>query len=150
MKSIFQPVIRDELIQRISKLNQDNERQWGKMNVYQMVKHNTYWNEWVLGKGDHNYKQSFMGKILGKIALRKLIRDEKPIDKNIPTSAQFKFEDVNGDLKAEKTKWTALMQEYENFSNPDFIHEFMGKMTREQIGILVYKHTDHHLRQFGI
>ena len=42
-----------------------------------------------------------------------------------------------------------LIEEYEHYSNPDFIHDFFGKMTKEQIGLLAYKHTDHHLRQFN-
>ena len=149
MQTIFQETTRDTLIQRISLLNWAHQRQWGKMNVYQMTKHNTYWNEWILGKVGHQYKQEFLGKIFGKIALRKMINDEKPLDKNIPTSAQFKVKDKEGNLEAEKIKWITLLKEYENFSNPAFIHDFMGKMTDQQIGILVYKHTDHHLRQFG-
>ncbi|WP_448634870.1 DUF1569 domain-containing protein [Pedobacter panaciterrae] len=43
-----------------------------------------------------------------------------------------------------------LIADFENFSNDKFIHDFFGKMTREQIGIFVYKHSDHHLRQFNV
>jgi hypothetical protein len=57
---------------------------------------------------------------------------------------------LSGDLEAEKSKWVDLIKSYENFDNPDFIHDFFGKMTRTQIGVLVYKHCDHHLRQFGV
>jgi len=81
--------------------------------------------------------------------LRKMIRDDKPLDNNIPTSAQFKVKEIDGDLDAEKTKWILMTEAYGNYDNPSFIHDFFGRMTKEQIGILVYKHTDHHLRQFG-
>ena len=114
-----------------------------------MVKHNTYWNGWILGKDNHTYKQAFIGKIFGKLALIKMIKDEKPLDKNIPTSAQFKVKEIAGNIENEKENWISLLNEYENYSNPDFIHDFFGKMTKEQVGYLVYKHTDHHLRQFG-
>jgi len=50
-------------------------------------------------------------------------------------------------LKKTALKWIGLLSESENYSNPKFVHDFFGKMTKEQIGILVYKHTDHHLRQ---
>ena len=90
-----------------------------------------------------------MGKIFGKMALKQVTKDERLLDKNIPTSTQFKVKDKVGDLVAEKRKWIALLKGYERYSNPDFIHDFFGKMTKEQIGILVYKHTDHHLRQFS-
>lgn len=150
MKTIFDSQVREELISRINSLNKDIKSQWGKMNVFQMVKHNTYWNGWILGEESHTYKQVFMGKIFGKLALRKMIKDEKPLDKNIPTSTQFKIKEQSGDLEAEKLKWISLIKAYEQYENPDFIHDFFGTMTKEQIGILAYKHSDHHLRQFGM
>jgi hypothetical protein len=149
MKTVFDSQVREELIERIKSLNKDHKAQWGQMNLFQMVKHNTYWNGWIWGKDKHTYKQVLMGKIFGKMALRKMIKDEKPLDKNIPTSSQFKVKEKNGDLEAEKLKWILLTKAYENYDNPDFIHDFFGKMTKEQIGILAYKHSDHHLRQFG-
>lgn len=42
-----------------------------KMNLIQMLNHNTYWNRWILDKSNHLYKQEFIGKIFGKIALKK-------------------------------------------------------------------------------
>ncbi|MEQ8477854.1 DUF1569 domain-containing protein [Fulvivirga sp.] len=150
MKTIFDAATREELILRIGLVKEGSKPVWGKMNVYQMVRHNTFWNEWILGKGNHIYKQEFLGKIFGKFALKRMIKDEKPFDKNIPTSAPFKVKDINGNLASEKDKWISLVNEYEHFNNPAFIHGFFGKMTTEQIGILVFKHTDHHLRQFGV
>lgn len=149
MNTIFNKRIREEFIHRINSINENSTILWGKMNVFQMVKHNTYWNGWILGKDNHTYKQAFIGKIFGKLALIKMIKDEKPLDKNIPTSAQFKVKEIAGNIENEKEKWISLLNEYENYSNPDFIHDFFGKMTKEQVGYLVYKHTDHHLRQFG-
>ena len=137
------------MISRIQALEESNKAEWGKMNIFQMLKHNTYWNRWILGKGEHTYRQEFMGKIFGKMALKQVTKDERLLDKNIPTSTQFKVKDKVGDLVAEKRKWIALLKGYERYSNPDFIHDFFGKMTKEQIGILAYKHTDHHLRQFS-
>lgn len=150
MRTIFDKNIREELIDRINKISEDNKAEWGKMNLPQMLKHNTYWNKWILGKENHEYKQSFLGKIFGKIALKKMIRDEKPFDKNIPTSDQFKVKESTGNIESEKSDWISMIKEYESYNNPSFIHDFFGKMTEEQIGVLVYKHTDHHLRQFGI
>jgi hypothetical protein len=149
VKTIFDKENREELIIRINVLDESNTALWGKMNLYQMLRHNTYWNGWILGKDGHTYKQELLGKIFGKIALWSMIKDEKLMDKNIPTSAQFKVKAIEGDIRSEKTKWVSLMEEYPDFDNPAFIHDFFGKMTKEQIGILVYKHTDHHLRQFG-
>ena len=150
MKTIFDQAIREELIERISSITQDSMGLWGKMNVFQMVAHNTYWNNWILHPQGHRYKQEPLGRLFGKMALRKMIRDDSPFDRNIPTSAQFKVRATQGDLEAEKLKWISLVRDYETYDNPAFIHDFFGKMTRQQIGILVHKHTDHHLRQFGL
>jgi hypothetical protein len=130
MKTVSDRLVREELIERIKSLSKDHKGQWGRMNLFQMVRHNTCWNGWILGKDHHTYKQVLMGKIFGKMALRKMIKGEKPLDKNIPTSSQFKVKEKNGDLEAEKLKWILLTKAYENYDNPDFIHDFFGKMTK--------------------
>lgn len=150
MKTIFDKNTQEKLIVRIAGIDQTHQAHWGKMNIYQMLLHNTYWNEWILGKHGHEYKQTFMGKLVGKMVLRRMIKNEQPFDKNVPTSERFKPKSITCDLELEKLKWIALIKEYDSYQNPDFIHDFFGKMTKEEVGILVYKHTDHHLRQFGL
>jgi hypothetical protein len=149
MRTIFDKFTKDELISRIKTVSKNNAAQWGKMNVYQMLQHCTIWDEWMLGVNNPTYKQEFLGRVFGKMALRKMIKDEAPLARNIPTSKQFKPTDQTGNIEAEKEKWISLLSQYKNYNNPYFIHDFFGKMTKEQVGYLVYKHTDHHLRQFG-
>ena len=149
MKTIFDNSERDQLINRIKSVNKNNTAQWGKMNLSQMLMHCTNWDGWILGKNKPVYKQAFIGLIFGKMALKNMIKDDSPLRKNVPTSSQFKVKETEVDLEVEKSKWVSLIEEYEHYSNPEFVHDFFGKMTREQIGILAYKHTDHHLRQFG-
>lgn len=150
MKTIFDKQVRDELITRIRSLDESKFGLWGKMNVYQMAKHNILWNEWVLGKKQQVYKQGFLGKLFGKLALKSNATDDRPIGKNMPAGDFAVTDKINSDLEMQKQRWMNLVQDYEEFSNDQFIHDFFGKMTREQIGIFAYKHTDHHLRQFGV
>lgn len=150
MKTIFDTATRDELIQRIGLLNKNSVPLWGKMNLYQMARHNTIWNQWVLGKNDVIYKQAFLGKLFGKIALKSNTKDDKPIGRKMPAGKAFTVNEMTGDLNAEIARWMQQIKSYENFSNDRFIHDFFGKMTNEQIGIFVYKHNDHHLRQFNV
>ncbi|HSZ87075.1 MAG TPA: DUF1569 domain-containing protein [Puia sp.] len=149
MKTIFDKTTRDELITRINRLSENSKSQWGKMNMYQMLKHCTLWDEWVLGKNKPSYKQAFIGRLFGQFALKNMIKDERPLNQNVPTLSELKVKENNGNVAIEKNKWISLIEEYENFSNPTFIHSFFGKMTKEQIGYIAYKHTDHHLRQFN-
>ena len=146
MKTLFDKSTRDELIKRINSLNENSPAQWGKMNVSQMLRHCSQWDEMALGK--KKYKQSFLGKLFGKIALKNMMKDE-PIKKNLPTVPAFIIKDES-DVALEKKKWIALLQEYENFHNDGFIHPFFGAMSKEDTGYMVYKHSDHHLRQFGV
>lgn len=149
MKSVFDKTTRGELIERINSLQEANAAQWGKMNAYQMVRHCTIFDEWILGKNNPVYKQAFIGRLFGKMALKGMLKDDSPMKRNMPTTSDLKIKETKGDMGKDKDKWIALIQEYEHYSNPAFIHDFFGKMTVEQIGWFSYKHTDHHLRQFG-
>jgi hypothetical protein len=82
--------------------------------------------------------------------LKKLLKDDKPIERNAPTGAAFKIKEITADVSANKIKWIALIEEYEGYDNLDLVHWFFGKMSKEQVGYFVYKHTDHHLRQFNV
>jgi hypothetical protein len=148
MKTIFDKATRDELINRINMLNENCTAQWGKMNIYQMLKHCTLYEEWISGKNKPEYKQAFIGRLFGKMALKDILKDENPMKRNMPSLTELKVRE-NGNVDSQKKKWIALIEEYAYFSNPGFIHSFFGKMTKEQIGYLDYKHTDHHLRQFN-
>jgi hypothetical protein len=147
MKSIFDKTTRDELIARINTLDENSTAQWGKMNIYQMLKHCTLWEEMVLDKV--KFKRVFIGRFFGKMALKELIGDDRPVKRNIPTLPELKVKEAEGDIASEKKKWVTLIEENAKSPNPNFVHPFMGKMTIEQIGHLAYKHIDHHLRQFN-
>jgi hypothetical protein len=145
-KTVFDPATRAELIKRIGALHTAGTRQWGSMTLYQMLKHCTLWDEMAHGK--KRFKRVPLGLILGKKALRDLLK-EGPFARNMPSVRDFMVTG-DGDTHAESVKWIILIKEYASFSNPGFFHPFFGKVTREQTGILAYKHADHHLRQFGL
>lgn len=147
MQTILDKSTRDALINRINTVNETNKPQWGKMNVYQMLKHCRLSEEMFSGK--LVCKRMFIGRLLGRIALKGSSKDEKPMMRNAMTSPELIVKETTGDLLSERNKCIALIEEHENFSTHNFIHPFFGKMTKEQIGILAYKHIDHHLRQFN-
>lgn len=148
MKTIFNEDLRKDLISRINSLDQTDTAEWGKMNVFQMLGHCTMWDEWILGKNTTRSGQTLLGLIFGKIALKRMIKDDRPLDRNVPSSNFLLVKNAGTDIEFLKSKWITLIQDYSLFSNPGFIHDFFGKISEEQIGILAYKHTDHHLRQF--
>jgi len=145
MKTVFDPTSREELIQRVKNLSETSTAQWGKMNVSQMVKHCSQWDD--LAQGITTYKQSFLGKLFGKMALKDMMKDQ-PVKKNLPTVPSFVIKDQL-DLDTEKDKWIKSLQAYANYSPESIVHPFFGRLTKEQTGYMVYKHVDHHLQQFG-
>jgi hypothetical protein len=149
MKTVFDKSTRDELISRINSVNENCKAQWGKMNVYQMLKHCSMWDEMVIQ--NKTFKRIFIGRLLGKVLLKNELKDERPMRQNNPTVPELIIKETLGDVQAEKKKWITLLNEYERYTLPDntFVHPFFGKMTKEQIGYHSYKHTDHHLRQFN-
>ena len=145
MKSIFEPSTREELKTRIQSLGENSTPLWGKMTVSQMMQHCAKWDEMALEKT--RYKHSFIGRLFGKIALKKMMKDA-PMKKNMPTVPYFKIKEES-DVTAEKQNWIRLIDEYTHYTGRGHLHPFFGKMTKEQTGIMMYKHVDHHLRQFN-
>ena len=143
MKTLFEASTRAELATRINKLNENSQPHWGKMTVYQMIKHCLMWEEMLLGKTI--YKQSFLGKLAGKFALKDMMKDE-PVKRNLPTVPSFKMTG-SGDVAGAKTKWLGLLEQHDQPTG--FMHPFFGQLTPDQAGKMAYKHIDHHLRQFG-
>ena len=150
MKSIFNKETTNSLIERVRHLNDSSERQWGKMTPFQMVRHCVLSEE--MYQGETKYKRLFIGKLFGKMALKSTLKDEAPFKKNEPTHSTFKITG-SGDIEEVKEKWISLLESYPSKGNGTFngfVHPFFGPMSKEQIGQMVYKHTDHHLRQFGV
>lgn len=153
MKNIFDIEQRALIEKRIQLLTVESQPLWGKMDIYQMLIHCRRWSDWIHGKGEferHTYKQDFLGKLFGKMALKNTIKNDRVMGKNLPAGLLTIKDKQSYDISIEKARWIQSVKEYEDFGNERFIHDFFGKMTKEQIGIFVYKHFDHHLRQFGV
>jgi catechol 2,3-dioxygenase-like lactoylglutathione lyase family enzyme len=94
------------------------------------------------------YKRVFVGWLFGRIALKSVLKEGVPLRRNTPTIPELVITG-NGSIPAQKEKWIALVEEHGRRFNPEFIHPFFGKMTQDETGVMAYKHSDHHLRQFG-
>ena len=147
MKTVLDKPTRDELIARINKLDENSRAQWGKMNVTQMIKHCRLWEEMI--SGELKCKRSFPGRLVGQMVLKGFLKDDRPLGRSTPTAPELKVTETNVDIAAGKARWIEMLEKNAQFLNPNFVHPFFGKMTKEQIGQLDYKHIDHHLRQFN-
>ncbi|RAJ76587.1 uncharacterized protein DUF1569 [Chitinophaga dinghuensis] len=148
MKTILEQPTRDELVSRINQLQENSTAKWGQMNVRQMMRHCILWEEMALGQ--KKYPRVFLGRILGRFILKAVLKDDAPMRRNSPTIAPMKINtSVGDDVASQKKKWIALLEEHRP-GMPDIVHPIFGKMTAAEVGLLLYKHTDHHLRQFNV
>ncbi len=149
MPSLFEPQTAQNIIARINQLQPTSQRQWGKMNVAQMLKH---CNE-ALGTatGDVTTKTPFFIKLLAPV-IKKTVMSEKPYKPGLPTAKEFIVTDVR---EFEKEKHNVLDRINKFILNGEssvdgLKHSAFGKLTAYEWGYSQWKHFDHHLKQFGV
>lgn len=152
-QTLFTEEGKQGIFDRIYKLSPQSERQWGKMNVGQMLAHCQKPLEAALNldkiKGGLMLK--IMSALFGASAKKDFIYKEE-LKKNAPTAPSFVIKDER-DIEKEKQQ---LIVAINNFSEKGKArqlgdkHPFFGKMTHEEWDKLQWKHLDHHLKQFGV
>lgn len=147
MKTIFDAATADELTGRLALLRPDAKALWGKMSAYQMLKHCALSEEMFQGR--KSYKRLFIGRLFGNMALTGILKDDAQMKKSQPTHQQMKIGGT-GDFEVARRAWVSLLQGYRQPYGLELVHPFFGRMNGDQVGKYVYKHTDHHLRQFGV
>jgi Protein of unknown function (DUF1569) len=148
MQSLFDSADRQSVLGRLARLEPSAERQWGKMAAAQMLAHCSIALE--MATGDRPRKQKLIGKIFAPF-VRSSLLGEKPFSRNSPTDPAFIVTEEK-DFDAEKRRLTAIVNKFcergpEKASVQ--VHSFLGRLNGEEWGVMMYKHLDHHLRQFG-
>lgn len=150
MKNLFEAARVEELKQRIAQLRPDSKREWGKMSPAQALEHCSRGIEMALG--DKNLPRMLVGRILGWMVKPKVIGNDAPLRRNSPTMKELIVQD-DPDLGTERTRLCGLIDRFAAAGPAGCTthpHSFFGRLTPEEWAILMYKHLDHHLRQFGV
>lgn len=148
MKSLFDQDARKSISERLASLPADAPRQWGKMDAAQMLAHCSA--ALAVGTGDAPRRQVLIGRILAPFFRARLL-GEKPFGRNSPTDPTFVVSDPR-DFEREKTRLLDLVARFCDrgaAGADERTHSFLGRMSGEEWGVMMYKHLDHHLRQFG-
>jgi len=149
MKNLFEPGRAEEVKQRIVQRKPDSARQWGKMSPAQALEHCSRGVEMALG--DKTPPRVLIGRLVGWIVKPKLMGNDEPLRRNSPTAKELVVQDER-DLGTERTRLCGLIDRFAAggpagcTAHP---HAFFGPLTPDEWAILMYKHLDHHLRQFG-
>jgi hypothetical protein len=121
------------------------------MTASQMLAHCSMSMQWAVGERVPE-RAPFPLRLIGPIVKPMVLRNDDPIRKNAPTAKSLIVEG-EPDLARERDRLSGLIDKFAAGGaaactrNP---HGFFGKMTPDQWAILMYKHLDHHLRQFGV
>jgi len=149
LKDIFNQQHSEEILNRINRLTPNSQAQWGEMNVSQMLAHCSSFQETPMGESFP--KRSWIGILIGSF-IKPILYNDKPLPHNMSTIPTILVKDERV-FEEEKIKLKQKINTFqakgpENCSKHP--HPFFGKLTAEQWGKGIYKHLDHHLKQFGV
>jgi len=146
VKNLFDPAVKQDIIARINKLTPQSQRQWGKMDVAQMLAHCQ--RPLGVATGKHKLKGSFLLRTIGPL-FKGVITNDKPFKKNLGTDKSFKITEPK-EFEKEKQGLIQMINDFSESTMSDESHPIFGKMTKEEWSKGTYKHLDHHLQQFGV
>lgn len=137
------------MVARIERLRPDTRPQWGRMDAAQMFAHCQM--PLRVAMGEHELGPSLIGKLFGRLIKKKVLApgDYK---RNGPTHPDFVIRDAR-DFEREKVELLRLVRAFAQGGASVLItgpHPFFGPMTTQEWETLMWKHLDHHLRQFGV
>jgi len=147
IKNLFDPAVKEEIITRINKLTPESQRQWGKMNVAQMLAHLQI--PMGVALGTNTVKGNWLMKLILPLFKKKLY-DETPWKQGLPTDKSFVMTGLEKDFDTEKNQ---LLKKINQFSESAIVgekHPVFGKLTKENWSKATWKHIDYHLKQFGV
>lgn len=148
MHNLFTPADEQSILQRLGQLRPGASRQWGKMTAAQALTHCSRAIE--VATGDLPLKQKLIGKVFAPFVRGSLL-GEKPFPHNSPTDPAFVVADERDFMKSKQhlTEVIDLFCRRGPEEAAKRVHSFLGRLSGEEWGVMMYKHVDHHLRQFG-
>lgn len=147
---MFHPDTVAGLHARLDMLNSDTGRLWGKMTVSQMLAHCCIPFEQALGMRSDG-PNLFM-KLLLRAFFKKSMVNEVPYRQNLPTAPSFVIDDERN-IEVERGRLKMLLDRFSKLGAAAFEGKkqiSLGSLSAREWNNLMYKHLDHHLRQFGV
>ncbi len=146
-RTLWNQTDREQLLARFDKLRPDLQPVWGKMNAMQVVTHLTEWMRLAAGE----LKSAPRNKPMRYPVIKQLIIYVMPWPKGVPTAPELLARESSG-WDTERADFTERLGSFDKLKSTSEwpLHPAFGKLSTKAWGVLGYKHTDHHLRQFGV
>ena len=147
MRSILNEHDRSEITDRLRTLSASSTARWGRMDVVAMLQHLRLSSRMTLGELP---VASVNKRAFQIFPLKHLILYVFPFPKGAPTASELKpadplsFEDERAVVLELLNRIGTGPQEGAGPAHPLF-----GPLTWREWGVATYKHTNHHLKQFG-
>jgi len=140
-----------ELIQRFEQLQADASPLWGKMNPTEMLAHCTAAIKMAFGEIPAKLRFSPLKASIARL----LFIEWFPFPKDAPTTPEMHPKKKLKQSESFPEEKQTLINHLNRMNNTpaEFsfgMHPLFREMNRKQWGKLIYKHLDHHLRQFGV
>lgn len=148
MKNISDSEVLQEVFQRMDALDSDTPRLWGTMTVSQMLLHSR--KQIGLGTGVLKSKKLYPAPL--QWLIKQTVGFLIPWSKNLPTAPAMVSTKEDGlDFQTELIELKNTINGFVALSENAALsgHPIFGNMTKDEWGRIIYKHLDHHLRQFG-
>ena len=147
MGSILNESDRAAIVSRLHSLSASSTAQWGKMSVVGMLRHLRLSAQMGLGQ----IPVASANKIPFQVCpLKHLILYVFPFPKGAPTAPELKPGEV-ASFEEERASVLDLLDRIgagpREGAGP--AHPLFGPLSWQEWGVVTYKHTDHHLKQFG-
>ena len=153
MKDLFDLTLAEDAKQRIMQLKAESNRLWGSMTPAETLAHCT--SGMQMATGIINPKRSpFPANVIGLLIKPLVFGGENPMRRNSPSSPELlSARPTECDFERERAQLIASIDSFVTKGaacSPQHPHPFFGPLMPQQWAILMYKHVDHHLRQFGV
>jgi len=146
MKTLWEHDARLEILRRIESVSPESKPLWGGMTCGRMFRHLA--QSFAMANGELPTKSKNIP--LRYFPLKQFAIYVMPFPKGLPTAPEM----LEGDGESCEAARGDLRNGIETFAKradvtswPD--HPAFGKLSTRAWGVLMYRHSDHHLRQFG-
>lgn len=149
MASIWSDADRDDLVRRMWTLTPTHSANWGRLTVHGMLAHLNDAVRMATGDlvvGSNRRAPAFLQWPL----VRYLVIHKLPMPKGAPTADELLARCDGAVLAGEQQHFATLFDGLPRRTTLAAVHPAFGPLTRHDWGALLHKHTDHHLRQFGV
>jgi hypothetical protein len=145
--SILNDVDRTAILQRIGSVTSASAPRWGRMDAKAMLTHLKQSALMALGE----LPVACKGKRAFQVfPIKHLILHVVPFPKGAPTAPELLVPDA-APVDAIRSELVSLVERIgagpHEGDGP--VHPLFGRLSFREWGVATYKHTDHHLRQFG-